>query len=60
MISICQHCDLVLKVDLKTKGKLSHGICRDCNADYLRSQNLFTEDKIQEFLKELDEKEKAK
>ena len=62
MISLCQECEKIIGGELKHGGKfeVSHGLCRDCNGDYLRRQNLFTEEEIQTFLKELDEKEAAK
>lgn len=40
MISLCQRCSVVLKVDLKGNYGLSHGICEHCQPIYLRENGV--------------------
>ena len=44
MITLCMYCHLVLKVDLKAKAGLSHGLCPECMPEFLREGGLSEEE----------------
>lgn len=50
MVTLCQHCHTVLKVDLMATYGLSHGLCEDCMPGYLR-QNGVPEEEIKKMMK---------
>jgi len=56
VVSICQECRAVIGVSLKVQGKVSHGLCIDCNPAYLR-RNGVSEEEIEEFMENFKEEE---
>lgn len=55
MITLCQECNTVDKVDLKSAYGLSHGLCIACMPEYLRRNRVPEKD-----IEELIEKHKLK
>lgn len=55
MITICQECYSVIKVDLRASGDPSHGLCKHCQPIYLRRNGVPEED-IKQLMEESNEK----